>query len=65
MRLYVEPMDAVVVDVTGLNPAVGDWAEIIGEHQTVDDVAAQAKTIGYEILTSLGSRYTRIYSGQD
>jgi alanine racemase len=29
----------------------------------VDDLAAAADTIGYEILTSLGSRYTRRYTG--
>lgn len=59
-------MDAVIVDVTDVTPLpqAGDWAEIIGPHQTADDVAAQAKTIGYEILTSLGGRYARFYSGQ-
>jgi alanine racemase len=58
-------MDAIVADVTAL-PRVqtGDWAEIVGEHQTADDVAAQAGTIGYEILTALGQRYKRIYSGR-
>ena len=58
-------MDAIVADITGASQAAaGDWAEIIGPHQTADDVAAQAKTIGYEILTALGGRYTRIYTGQ-
>ncbi len=59
-------MEAIVVDVTQLSPPpqVGEWAEIIGEHQTVDDVAAAAKTIGYEILTGLGGKHKRIYSGQ-
>jgi len=27
----------------------------------VDDLAARAQTIGYEVLTSLGPRYTRHY----
>ncbi len=60
-------MDAIVADVTAVKPLppVGGWAEIIGQHQTVDDVAAQAGTIGYEILTSLGGRYTRVYAGQE
>lgn len=60
-------MDMVVADVTQVIPAphAGEWAEIIGEHQTVDAVAAAAKTNGYEILTSLGKRYKRIYSGQE
>ncbi|HVY56592.1 MAG TPA: alanine racemase C-terminal domain-containing protein, partial [Xanthobacteraceae bacterium] len=29
----------------------------------VDDVAAWAGTIGYEILTNLGRRYHRVYRG--
>lgn len=57
-------MDSIIVDVTKLKtPAEeGGWAEIIGPHQTVDEVAAQAGTIGYEILTSLGKRYKRNYT---
>ena len=35
--------------------------DIIGPHQGVDDLAAIAGTIGYEILTSLGPRYARRY----
>jgi alanine racemase len=30
---------------------------------TVDEVGRRAGTIGYEILTSLGSRYARTYRG--
>lgn len=56
-------MDSVIVDVSHTNAQTGDWAEIIGQTQTVDDVAAQARTIGYEILTNLGRRYKRIYTG--
>ena len=57
-------MDLVVADVTAVQPEVhvGDWVEIIGSHQTADDVAAQADTIGYEVLTSLGKRYKRVYT---
>ena len=35
--------------------------EIIGSHQSIDDLAKDAKTIPYEILTSLGARYKRVY----
>lgn len=57
-------MDSIIVDVTAVpQVSAGDMAEIIGENQTVDDVAAQAGTIGYEILTSLGPRYKRTYIG--
>ena len=60
-------MDTIIVDVTAVKSPlhIGDYAEIIGPHQTVDEVAAQAGTIGYEILTSLGKRYKRIYTGQE
>jgi alanine racemase len=59
-------MDLIAADVTAVAPApqAGEWAEIIGERQTVNDVAAATKLIGYEILTNLGRRYKRIYSGQ-
>lgn len=58
-------MDMITVDVTAvpedkLYP--GAEIEIIGTHRTVDMLAAQAGTIGYEVLTSLGKRYKRVYS---
>lgn len=59
-------MDSIVLDISAL-PAgalkAGDTVELIGPRQTVDDVAGQAGTIGYEILTGLGSRFHRIYEG--
>lgn len=39
----------------------GDWLELIGEHQSADMLAADAGTIGYEVLTALGQRYERKY----
>jgi alanine racemase len=57
-------MDLITLDVTDV-PAEkaqrGAWAEILGDHTGVDDLAQIAGTIGYEILTSLGARYTRVY----
>lgn len=60
-------MDCIMIDVTDMpeTPKVGDWAEIMGPHQTADDVAAAAGTIGYEILTALGARAERYYKGQE
>jgi alanine racemase len=55
-------MDLITVDVTGLD-AVPDTLDILGTHQGIDDLAASAGTIGYEILTSLGHRYARQYGG--
>jgi alanine racemase len=36
---------------------------LIGEGITVDELAHHFGTIGYEVLTSLGRRYTRVYKG--
>lgn len=51
-------MDLITVDVTdlGFDP---EHLTILGPKQTVDQLADRAGTIGYEILTSLGGRYTR------
>lgn len=58
-------MDLVTLDVTALRGriAVGDWVELLGEHVTVDEVAALSRTISYEILTGLGPRSQRRYVG--
>ena len=57
-------MDSMALDVTDLPDALlhpGAPVELIGPHQSIDDVAAQADTISYEILTRLGHRYAREY----
>jgi len=55
-------MDLMAVDVTDIPDArEGDWAELFGPHVPVDEVAAHAGTIGYELLTQLGRRYARRY----
>ena len=59
-------MDLLAVDVTDLPEGKarrGDFATLIGEGMSVDDVAAAMGTIGYEVLTSLGHRYHRVYAG--
>ena len=53
-------MDLITVDVTDL-PDAPDSLQLIGPHQSVDEVGAFADTIGYEILTSLGARYNRVW----
>ena len=57
-------MDLIMVDVTEVPEAAlagGPPAELLGDVITVDDLGARARTIGYEILTSLGRRYAREY----
>ncbi|MCC6948626.1 MAG: alanine racemase [Bradyrhizobiaceae bacterium] len=57
-------MDLIAVDVTEV-PDVkrGDFATLLGDGIGVDEFAAHAGTIGYETLTNLGRRYTRVYVG--
>ncbi len=57
-------MDLISVEYPGSiqqpDPELGDLVDIIGPHQTIDDVAAAAGTIGYEMLTQLSTRAERV-----
>lgn len=53
-------MDLITVDISHL-PEVPRSLDILGPHQSVDELADAAGTIGYEVLTSLGPRYSRRY----
>ncbi len=53
-------MDMITVDITDL-AEVPKHLDIIGPNQPVDVLADIAGTIGYELLTALGTRYTRRY----
>lgn len=59
-------MDSIILDISAL-PAgrlkPGDYVQMIGPSQTLDEVAGLTETIGYEILTSLGHRFHRNYVG--
>ena len=57
-------MDLTTFDVSNVpDSSLGPNAmiDIIGTKHTVDDLAREAGTIGYEVLTSLGQRYVRRY----
>ncbi len=58
-------MDLLAVDVTDV-PEVrrGDLVTLIGDGLDLDAVATAAGTIGYEVLTSLGRRYHRVYRAE-
>lgn len=57
-------MDLTTFDVTDAPGAVpGAWLDLIGPGLPPDAVAESAGTIGYEVLTSLGRRYARVYRG--
>ncbi|MEL7178954.1 MAG: alanine racemase [Pseudomonadota bacterium] len=51
-------MDLLTIDVTDV-PEAPKKLSLIGPHQSVDDLAKAARTIGYEVLTQLGARYNR------
>jgi alanine racemase len=59
-------MDLIAIDVTEVperDVRRGGFVTLIGEGITVDEVGHHFGTIGYEVLTSLGSRYRRVYRG--
>jgi len=51
-------MDLLTIDVTDLSETPKKLS-LIGPKQSVDDLARNANTIGYEVLTQLGARYNR------
>lgn len=56
-------MDLITVDITSIKDIeVGDEVEIIGDTITLQDLANNSGTIDYEILTSIGGRYKKIYT---
>lgn len=58
-------MDLMQVDATAAEGiAVGDWVEIFGATVSIDDFAAWADTISYEVLTGIGRRVGRCYIGR-
>ncbi|RVT89651.1 alanine racemase [Rhodovarius crocodyli] len=57
-------MDSIILDASALPEGAlheGALVSLIGPERDVDAVGADAGTIGYEILTSLGARYHRRY----
>jgi len=59
-------MDLMAVDITDLpqNAARrGHMVTLLGDGITVDELAHHFGTIGYEVLTSIGPRYARIFKG--
>lgn len=59
-------MDLIAVDITDLPPKAikrGQFVTLLGEGITVDELAHHFGTIGYEVLTSLGKRFARVYKG--
>ena len=56
----------MAIDITDLPDKTarrGHMVTLIGEGITVDELAHHFGTVGYEVLTSLGPRYARVYKG--
>lgn len=53
-------MDLITVDISHLDKTPNTLS-FIGPHQSIDQVATLANTIGHEVLTSIGTRYNRVY----
>lgn len=59
-------MDLMTLDIGDLpedRAHVGTWVDLIRGRTMLDELAARAGTIGYELLTSLGARYARHWLG--
>ncbi len=59
-------MDLLTFDLSTVPPEVavpGAMIDLMAPNLDLDDVGERAGTIGYEILTALGSRYHRVYLG--
>jgi alanine racemase len=61
-------MDLITLDVSSVPPdqaTLGSYVDLFGGRRTVDDVAAEAGTIGYELLVRIGRRVPRVYQDTD
>lgn len=54
-------MDLTTIEVGDADLKPGDWVEVFGANRPVDEVAAQAGTLAYEIFTGLSLRVRRVY----
>ncbi len=57
-------MDLITIDVSKAHSAIkaGDHVEFLGPNAKLDDQAARAGTLSYELLTGLSNRVQRIYA---
>ncbi|TNE55389.1 MAG: alanine racemase [Bacteroidetes bacterium] len=57
-------MDMTMLDLGKLDVREGESVEIIGPHQSLEQLASQMETIPYEVLTSMSRRLERIYTDE-
>lgn len=61
-------MDLITIDITHIPETVaypGAWVKLIGDDITVERLAADAKTVPYELLLRLGKRFQRVYTDSE
>lgn len=54
-------MDQAMIDVTGTDAQVGDYAIVFGDDLPIEELANKLQTISYEVLTSISRRVQRVY----
>jgi alanine racemase len=54
-------MDSFIFDISSSSCADPEYIEVINAERTVDKISMENKSLGYEVLTSLGWRYKRQY----
>jgi alanine racemase len=62
-RVSMDLMAVYVTDIEKNAARRGHLVTLIGDGITIDELGHHFGTIGYEVLSSLGSRYGRIYKG--
>ncbi|ADC88968.1 alanine racemase [Thermocrinis albus DSM 14484] len=55
-------MDMTMVDLSSVEAEVGDWVEIVGPHQSFTQLAKEAGTIPYELMSLLSRRVHRVFA---
>jgi alanine racemase len=60
-RISMDLINVDVTDIPSVHTELGSMVEVIGDHCTPDEIAMNCGTIGYEVLTAIGSRYDKLY----
>jgi alanine racemase len=58
-------MDSCIFDITSIQSEDVTYIEVINDNLTLDKLIAANKSLGYEVLTSLGGRFVRQYEDAD
>jgi alanine racemase len=54
-------MDMMMIDISHISCDEGDEVVVFGENPTIYELAKQAGTISYEIMTGISQRVQRIF----